>query len=186
MEVKTTAAKAAKELSAALESIEEESINKLIEAVISAKKIYVAGAGRSLLMLRALAMRLMHLGFCAYVTGDTTTPAFEEGDLMIIASGSGETSGLVYIADKVRNYKGTLAVLTIRGESTLGKMADICVVIPAFTDKVDDPASKRPILPGASMFEESVLLLGDTLVLPLAEKMNIPTDRLFKRHANLE
>ena len=186
MEVKSTAAKAAKELAAALENIQEESINKLVEVVISAKRIYVAGAGRSLLMLRAVAMRLMHLGFDVYVTGDTTTPAFEEGDLMIIASGSGETSGLVNIANKVKNYRGSLAVLTIRGESTLGKMADVCVVIPAFTDKVDDPTLKRPILPGGSMFEQSVLLLGDTIVLPLAEKMNIPTDRFFSRHANLE
>ena len=66
-----------------------------MEAICKAKKIYVAGAGRSLLTLRCLAMRLMHLGFESYVVGDTTTPAFEKEDLRIAGSGSGETKGLV-------------------------------------------------------------------------------------------
>ena len=186
MQVNITAAKAANELAASLEKIEENAIEQLMDAIVAAKKVYVAGAGRSLLMLRAVAMRLMHLGFETYVTGDTTTPAFEEGDLMIIASGSGETGGLVAIANKVKQLKGTLAVITIKKESTLGSLADLCVTIAAYTDKYKDPAMQPSILPGGSMFEQAILLLGDTMVLPLAEKVDIPTDRAFCRHANLE
>lgn len=45
---------------------------------------------------------------------------------------------------------------------------------------------ERPILPGGSMFEQAMLVLGDSMVIPLAEAVNIPTDRAFVRHANLE
>lgn len=36
------------------------------------------------------------------------------------------------------------------------------------------------------MFEQSMLVLGDAMVIPLGEKAGIPTDRAFSRHANLE
>ena len=136
--------------------------------------------------MRAFSMRLMHLGFESYVVGDTTTPAFEKEDLLILGSGSGETGGLINVANKAKKIGGTVAVLTIRRESTLGRLADLLVEIPAYTDKVEDPGSRRPILPGGSMFEQSMLVLGDALVLPLGERAGVPTDRAFSRHANLE
>lgn len=186
MQVNSTAATAAGELAAALQKIDEQAIEQLMQAIMDAKKVYVAGAGRSMLMLRAVAMRLMHLGFETYVTGDTTTPAFSVGDLMIIASGSGETAGLVSIAQKVKKLKGKLAVITIKGDSTLGAQADVCVTVPGFTDKYEDASLVRPTLPGGSLFEQSVLVLGDTMILPLAERMGISTNNAFSRHANLE
>lgn len=36
-------------------------------------RVFVAGAGRSGLVLRMAAMRLMHLGLTVHVAGDTTT-----------------------------------------------------------------------------------------------------------------
>ncbi len=186
MNIHETAAAAAIELSGTLQQINEAQIEELMNAVCEAKKVYTAGAGRSLLMLRCLAMRLMHLGFESYVVGDTTTPAFEKEDLLIVGSGSGETGGLVRIVEKVHAIGGKVAVLTIKKESTLGKMADILVEIPAYTDKVEYADMKKPILSGGSMFEQSMLLLGDAMVLPLGEKKGVPTDRAFSRHANLE
>ncbi len=58
-------------------------------------RVFVAGAGRSGLVLRMAAMRLMHLGMTVHVAGDTTTPAISSGDLLLVASGSGTTSGVV-------------------------------------------------------------------------------------------
>ena len=79
-----------------------------------------------------------------------------------------------------------LAAMTIRRDSTLAQMADVVVEIPAYTDKVECKIKKKPILPGGTMFEQCILLLGDTMILPLAEKAKIPTDQAFTRHANLE
>jgi len=166
--------------------MDENSIEKLMDAICSSKKIFVAGAGRSLLMLRGLAMRLMQIGYTSYVVGDTTTPAFEAEDLLIIGSGSGETAGLVNVATKAKKIGGKVALITIREESILAKLSDILIIIPAFTDMIDDANMVKPILPGGTMFEQAMLFIGDTMVLPLAEKTNIPTNKAFSRHANLE
>ena len=173
------------QLADCLAGIREEQVEALQDAILNAEKIYVYGAGRSMLMLRCLAMRLMHLGFTSYVVGDTTTPAFGPRDLLITASASGSTSGVINVAGKAKSLGGKLAVLTISQDSALGKMADVVIEIPGYTDKIPMEGN-RPLIPGGSLFEQSVLLLGDAMVLPLSEKHNIPTDRAFTLHANLE
>jgi 6-phospho 3-hexuloisomerase len=186
MNVTETAAAAAIELSNTMKKIDTNQVNGLIEAISSSDKVFVYGAGRSMLMLRCLAMRLMHLGFESYVVGDTTTPAYGPKDLLILGSGSGETSSLINIAGKAKKIGGKIAVLTIKADSTLGKMGDYLVEIPAYTDKVSYADMEHPILPGGSLFEQSMLVLGDAMVLPLSERAGVPTDHAFNRHANLE
>lgn len=186
MNIINTAYQAALEISETVKQIDEESVCALIKKICNSKKIYVAGAGRSMLMLRAIAMRLMHVGFETYIVGDTTTPAFEKDDLIIIGSGSGETPGLINIAQKAKNIGGQIAVITTREDSTISKLSDIKIIIKAYTDKIEDTSQKKTILPGGTLFEETMLLLGDSIILPLAVKMGIPTDKPFKRHANLE
>lgn len=186
MEVKSIASAAACELAETLQKVDEEQIGQLLHAILKAKKIYVSGAGRSLLMMRGIAMRLMHLGFESYVVGDTTTPAFEKDDLLIIGSGSGETSGAINIVNKAKKLGGTIAVLTIKKESSLGRLADILVEIPGFTPKVSYENMKRTVLPSGSLFEQCLLVLGDSLVIPLAKEKNIVLEGEFSRHANLE
>lgn len=186
MNITDIAGRAAQELAETLIKVDEKQVEDLTDTICSAKRIYVTGAGRSLLMLRCFAMRLMHLGFTSYVVGDTTTPAFEKNDLLICGSGSGETAGLVNVAAKAKKIGGTIAVMTIRKDSTLGKMADVLVEIPAYTDKLKCDIKKKPVLPGGSLFEQGILLLSDAIVLPIGNRMGIPTDRAFLRHANLE
>lgn len=187
MDVKEIAAIAGREVSEIESKVKEEQVQNLIKAIHNANKIYVCGAGRSLLMLRCFAMRLMHVGFDAYVVGDTTTPAFEEGDLLIVGTASGETSNLISIAKRAKGYGGTIATCSIFAESSLGKLADVFVKIPAYTDKLPVSAENQPnILPGGSMFEISMLVLYDSMILPLAEEKSVATNKSFARHANLE
>ena len=61
------------------------------QRMLAAQRVYVAGAGRSGLIARAFAMRLLHLGFDVYVVGETVTPALQPGDTLVVFSGSGET-----------------------------------------------------------------------------------------------
>lgn len=181
-----TGARAAAELSRTLTEIKEEQVEAMMGEVCQAKKIYVMGAGRSMLMLRCFAMRLMHLGFESYVVGDTTTPAFEKGDLLICGSGSGETQGVVNVARKAKELGGRIATITIQADSSLGKLSDAVIEVPAYTDKRACDREEKPVLLGGSLFEQSILVLSDAMVLPLARKAGIPTDRAFSRHANLE
>ena len=178
---------AARDLYETLSNVDPAQVESLSQAITKAKCVFLAGAGRSMLMLRGFAMRLMHAGLTVYVVGDTTTPAFQKDDLLIIGSGSGETGGLIGIANKVKKLGGTLAVMTIFKDSTLGKKADVLVRIPAYTDKLpESEENKRCTLPGGSLFEQSILLLGDSIIVPIAQQLGTPTDRAFERHANLE
>jgi 6-phospho-3-hexuloisomerase len=180
-----TAVQATAELLEALKNVNEESCAKFTQEILNAKKIFLVGAGRSMLMLRGFAMRLMHVGFEVYMVGDTTTPAFEAGDLLIVGSGSGETKSSVNTARKAKSLDGRVALITTRAESTLAEISDCEIVIPAYTDKVR-VEMKQPTLPGGTMFEEALLILCDTLILSLAAAMKVPTDKPFSRHANLE
>ncbi|WP_457753951.1 3-hexulose-6-phosphate synthase, partial [Thermococcus sp.] len=83
-----------------------EEVRGMIDAMIGANKIFIYGAGRSGLVGKAFAMRLMHLDFNVYVVGETITPAFEEGDLLIAISGSGETRTIVDAAEIAKKQGG--------------------------------------------------------------------------------
>ncbi|AYW48293.1 6-phospho-3-hexuloisomerase [Tetragenococcus osmophilus] len=182
-----TAYQAATELADTLKRIDKSQIEELTAAICQSNRIFVAGAGRSLLMLKGFAMRLMHIGFEVYVVGDVTTPAFLSGDLLILASASGETNSLVSNASKAKTCEGRVITLTVFEQSTLADLSDKVVRIPAYTDKL--PASqenKKGILPGGSTFEEAVLVLGDALIVELAQEYKVDTDKAFVNHANLE
>ena len=93
------------ELGQALSSISERNTENLIDMIEGADRVFLAGCGRSGLMVRGFAMRLMHMGKKVYVVGETTTPSINQGDLLIIASGSGETGSLVAMANKCKKNR---------------------------------------------------------------------------------
>ena len=83
-----------KELQEACDGYDETNDAPIIESIMHSGKIFIAGAGRTGYIMRCFAMRLIHLGFCAYVIGDTEMIAAKAGDLLLIGSGSGETKTL--------------------------------------------------------------------------------------------
>lgn len=186
MRITALAAKAANEIAQTLEKVSEDKVQQLIEASFAAGKVFFAGGGRSLLALRAIAMRFMHVGLKVHVVGDVTTPALLPEDLLIIGSGSGETSSLVSFAKKAKGIGGKVALISTREQSTLAELSDILIRIPAFTDKVNEKDQTPPTLPGGTLFEEAMLVLGDTMILQMAEKQGVATDEAFALHANLE
>ena len=174
------------EIRETLDHLDQRQLEQFEEKIVNAKKIFVAGAGRSLMMIRGLAMRLMHMGYTAYVVGETVTPAIEEGDLLIIASGSGETATLKTMADKCKSLNADLAIITTKPESYIAKKADVVLTIDASTTKSKN--NKPSIQPGANTFEQCVLLVGDAMIIDLSSDldMNQINADLMKKHANLE
>lgn len=79
------------ELNRSASFIADDEADKLADHILSSNQIFTAGAGRSGLMAKSFAMRMMHLGLNAYIVGETLTPPLHDGDLVIIGSGSGET-----------------------------------------------------------------------------------------------
>ena len=84
-----------------IQSIEDSEIEKMIDILLSHKdhKTLLLGSGRSGFVGRAFALRLMHLGFNVYVSGETITPALTGDDLVVALSGSGTTTTVVAQAE---------------------------------------------------------------------------------------
>jgi len=173
------------ELEETIGEIDPKETEALLEKIRQANRIFVSGAGRSLLMLKAFAMRLMQLGFRVHVVGEVTTPGIKKGDLLIIGSGSGETGSLILNAQKAKSLGVTVALISIFPQSTIGKLADLVVKINTSTEKALLSSGRVSIQPGGSTFEQTLLLLGDMIILTLMGKAK-ECISVMALHANLE
>ena len=93
-------------------SLSEKEIEHFIREILSADRIFIMGAGRSGLVAKAFAMRLMHLGLHSYVVGETITPALKPGDLLVVFSGSGKTKTIADIAETAKEIGGRISLIT--------------------------------------------------------------------------
>lgn len=174
------------ELETTLSNVPDDQAEELANIILKSKKIFVSGAGRSGFVVKAFCMRLMHMGIDAYVVGETVTPNLTDEDILIIGSGSGATESLVVMAQKAKEIGAKIALVTILKGSLIGKLADIELTIPAPTPKIEKDTGFKSIQPMGSLFEQSLLLTLDALILVLMSKYDKDSDAMFTRHANLE
>ncbi|AFL94576.1 bifunctional D-arabino 3-hexulose-6-phosphate formaldehyde lyase/phosphohexuloisomerase [Thermococcus cleftensis] len=169
-------------------------VRGFIDAMIGANKIFIYGAGRSGLVGKAFAMRLMHLDFNVYVVGETITPAFEPGDLLIAISGSGETNSIVDAAEIAKKQGGKVVAITSYASSTLGRLADVVVEIPgrAKTDIPTDYIARQMltkykwIAPMGTLFEDSTMIFLDGVIALLMATFQKTEKDMKRKHATLE
>lgn len=105
-------------------------IGRLIRVILNAERIFLLGAGRSGLVVKAFAMRLMHLGMQAYVAGESTTPSPCKGDAVIIVSSSGKTASILAMTQRIVQSGATLILLTSEQESPLRSKSTESILIP--------------------------------------------------------
>lgn len=172
------------ELKQTMSLIDDKEAEKLVNGILQAKKIFVAGGGRSGFMAKSFVMRMMHVGLDSYVVGETVTPNLEADDIFIVGSGSGETKSLAAMTEKARSIGATVVAITTNPESTIGSLADIHITIPAQAKA--DGASGKSIQPMGSLFEQSLLLFYDAVILRFMDKKGLNSDTMYGRHANLE
>jgi 6-phospho-3-hexuloisomerase len=172
----------------------KQSIIEMMEILTSSKNVFLLGQGRSGLVARAFAMRLMHLGISVYVVGETITPAIGDDDCLLAISGSGETSYIISTAKIAKKRGSKIVAVTSYDDSTLGKMADLVIHIKGRT-KVDSEKNyiKRQmngkhlsLSPLGTLFEVSTLIFLDALIAQLMDKLGKTEDDLKKRHTVLE
>ena len=172
----------------------EENVKEMMEILTSSRNVFLLGQGRSGLVARAFAMRLMHLEIGVYVVGETITPAIDDDDCLLAISGSGETSYIISTAKIAKKRGARIVAVTSYDDSTLGKMADFVIHIKGRT-KVDSEKNyiKRQmngkhlsLSPLGTLFEVSTLIFLDALIAQLMDKMGKTEDDLKKRHTVLE
>ncbi|UVJ39991.1 6-phospho-3-hexuloisomerase [Arthrobacter sp. CJ23] len=156
----------------------------LVSELKTAGRVFVTGAGRSGLVLKMAAMRLMHLGLNVHVVGEITAPAIRSGDLLLVASGSGTTSGVVKAAETAARQGARVAAYTTNADSPLAELADVVVVIPA-AQKTDHGSTVTRQYSG-SLFEQVLFIASEAVFQSLWDQDAAAPEELWLRHANLE
>ncbi len=186
----------ARRIVAIADRLSDREIDAFIREILGAERIYVMGAGRSGLVAKAFAMRLMHLGFTAFVVGETITPAMRPNDLLVIFSGSGQTKTIADIARSGKEIGGRIALITANHESRIGRMADVIVTMESQRDDVRDETAgyevrqmtgeHRSFAPLGTLFETAAMVFADGCISRLMEISKIDEEQLKDRHANIE
>lgn len=173
------------ELHASLYAIRAEEVERLLEAVHKAQRVFFIGVGRTLFSLQAIAKRWAHLGIDAHIVGEVTEPAITAEDILIAGSGGGNTMLPVGIAKKAKAIGAMVAYIGSNPDSPLRDSADFMVRIPVRTrfELEDEIVSRQPM---ASLFEQSLLLLGDIVAKMLIDRQGLDMAGLWQYHANLE
>ncbi len=174
----------ADELRRALTHTSPEEAEALVRAILDAKGVFCSGQGRSGLMVKALAMRLVHLGLGAHVVGETTTPAIGPGDLLVAATGSGRTRTTLAIVQAARERGAKVACLTAHPDSPIAQASDLVVELhgPISGDAPDG----KSIQPPGSLFEQALLIFCDAVVMALIDRLGTTEDEMRARHTKLE
>lgn len=177
-------------------TISDNDVEKFLGELLRAKRIYVIGAGRSGLVAKAFAMRLMHLGLQAYVVGETITPAMAAGDAIVVFSGSGRTKTVADIAETAKDIGAHICLITSNADSRIGKISDCIVIIEHQRDEVEDDAQEfeirqmmgehKSFAPLGTLFETASMIFGDAVISRLMEITKTDESALKGRHTNIE
>ena len=163
--------------------LDKAQISAFFQRMLLANRVYVAGAGRSGLIARAFAMRLLHLGFDVYVVGETVTPALQPGDTLVIFSGSGETHTMATFCSTVKGLGGVICLITASPDSTMSRIADCVVNLGDLTGYYRGDTSSfeqrqvtgqyrsvaAAFAPLGTLFETQALVFSDAVISALME-----------------
>lgn len=174
------------ELQTTLNSVQAEDLERLAQEIMRAEQVFFVGVGRVMLALQCVCKRLAHLGVKAHYVGEITEPAITKNDLLIVGSGSGGSLFPLGIAKKARKTVDCKIVhIGSNPNSEMKEIADFMVRIPVRTKNYlpDEIDSCQPM---TSLFEQSVLLVGDILAKLIIEQRKLDMRSLWQYHANLE
>lgn len=172
------------EVSAAVDAaLASGAVESLCDEIQEAERIACYGVGREGLMIRALCMRLVHLGLDAHVVGDMSTPPIGAGDLLIASAGPGSFSTVTALIDVARAADARTLVVTAVPDGRSAARADALAAIPARTMAAD---AHEQGLPMGSAFEIGALIVYELAVILLAEALGQSPEVMRARHTNLE
>ncbi|GAH37137.1 unnamed protein product, partial [marine sediment metagenome] len=156
-------------------SIDIIQVLKLIDIIIDVNskgsRIFVYGAGRSGFIGRCFAQRLMHLGIKSCFVSDAVTYRYGKEDLLVLISGSGETTSPKAIAKEAKEIGGKIALFTGNLKSKIATLSDLTI-------KVEGKSKEKAILqdslaPFTSLFDISTLSILDSIGASLMVQLGI-------------
>jgi 6-phospho-3-hexuloisomerase len=178
-----------------LKKINEDEVKTLLNLISQTNRIFIFGAGRSLLVGRSFGMRLMQIGFSVYIVGDTTTPAIKPDDLLITISRSGTTKSVNNVAETAKKIGSKILVISSNSKSYLNNLADYFLIINTeninYKQEHDYESNKlkgkyENLGPLGTIFELSCNILLNSFIIKLMEFKHKSEKDLQELHANLE
>jgi len=155
-----------------------ENTDKFVDLILGARKVYLYGVGRSGLIAKAFAIRLVQMGLEVFFVGETVTPIVEEGNVVIIVSYTGETMSAIQTANIVRRVGAKVVAITAHGHSKIAAASNLVIQID--TPKDED---RKRLAPLGTLFEDATLIYLDGIVAMLMEKLGQSEGSMRKRHA---
>ena len=157
---------------------EVEGTDEFVETIIEAPRIFIYGVGRSGLIAKAFAIRLVQMGLEVYFVGETVTPIVEEGHLVIIVSYTGETMSCIQTANIVRRVGAKVVSITGNDHSKLATASNVIIQIRPGKDE-----DRRQLAPLGTLFEDATMIYLDGIVADIMEKLGRSEGSMRKRHA---
>lgn len=148
-------------------------------------KIVCTGAGRVGLAMRAFTMRLNHLGLDAHFLGETIVPHTGPGDLLIVGSGSGSTASILKLVEIAKSKGLRIALVTSTDSSPMRSLADATVALNT-PSKSSESSRVFSIQPMTTLFEQTLSIFLDSVVLDLMEKFGETSESMWSRHNAIE
>jgi 6-phospho-3-hexuloisomerase len=155
--------------------------DKLMQLLDQAGRIFIGGAGRSGLVSRFFAMRLVHSGYKVNMVGEIVTPSIQNGDLFIVISGSGGTETLLPLVKKAKSVGAKLVVISMKDKSPMAEVADLTIQVGK-----DDSYGKVYEMPMGTVFELSTLIYLEGIIAKIMHAKNLTEEGMRAIHANLE
>lgn len=154
---------------------------KLIQLVDGAGRIFIGGAGRSGLVSRFFAMRLVHSGYQVSMVGEIVTPSIQAGDLFVVISGSGGTETLMPLLKKAKSVGAKIAVISMKAKSAMAELADLNVQMG---NDNSFPLTKG--MPMGAQFELATLVFLEAVIADIIDAKGLTEEAMRAIHANLE
>jgi 6-phospho-3-hexuloisomerase len=168
---------AQRELTGVFRHLDEDELLAFARQLTSASgRLFFTGQGRSGLAAQMAAMRFMHLGRVAHFVGEATAPSIRQGDTLVVVSGSGQTPVSVEFARTAKQEGARVLLVTHQSHSPLAQIADQCVTLQT-------EASAQF---GGTLFEQSALVLLDSIVGYIAATTDGAFALMWYNHANLQ
>ncbi len=186
MTLSDLAARASDEIRAAVAAMDPAVMQAMVEELAQASRVVCYGVGREGLMMRALAMRLYHMGLNAHVAGDMSCPPVGPGDLLVVSAGPGGFSTVNGLIGVAREAGARIVCVTAQPQGAAPQAADLVFHIPAQTMADDQGAAVTSVLPMGSLFEGAQYLAFELLILALRDHLGVSRDAMRARHTNLE
>jgi 6-phospho-3-hexuloisomerase len=172
------------EIRTVLEAGAATEVDKLCDELLKAHRIACYGVGREGLMMRALCMRLMHLGLDAHMVGDMTTPPVGRGDLLVASAGPGSFSTVKALLGVAHSAGARTAAVTAQPQGEVPNAADTVIHLRAQT--MADDKGGASVLPMGSLYEAAMLIFFDIVSIVLRERTGQTMEGMRGRHTNLE